>query len=246
MTRRVTSGNPIRIPAADWNLAVAAGRAHAESALGGGRGVGGVGSRPPWLVTVRNDSGADRAQYDVLALTGHAFSPGDNEAAFRAEPCWTGTKPVTADVGKWALLLEPVAAGAVTDRAAVQNTWVTKIYVEHEKQQWADVRHNDGRLWSNWYGAARILWKESGLESRWAVVRLGESFWGPVDGRANAEIPAGGSGVVEVYAGGDYTNNFVTAWLNWNHGNKPLKINKTCSMTWKPAESKLVITGGDC
>jgi hypothetical protein len=111
--RRVKAGDPVRIPAGAYNAWCAA----AEAFQTGNQSMIGetAGGRPDRVhVRIRNDSGADRARFDVLGVSGPLFTPTDNLAEFLSAPKLTGTTPANpTHAGRFVILLEPIPAGRI-------------------------------------------------------------------------------------------------------------------------------------
>ena len=86
----------------------------------------------------------------------------------------TGATPDEEDhVGKFAILLEPIADGKI-GVGCLGGVCPVKIDVEDEDHGYADIADAEaGNLKSCDCGAAQILWKEDGTGTKWAVVRLG-------------------------------------------------------------------------
>jgi len=202
----------------------------------------------PNVIEFRNDSGSVRARYDILALTGVTFTPTTNLSSFQAQPLFTGELPTLANTGKFAILLDPVGTHSTNKygKAAISGTWVTKLLINHASHQYADIADGTARLTSNWYGSAKILYKESGTGEKWGVVRLGDSFWGPIKAVADAAITAGSSGTVSVYHNGSDSGSNATAHLNWMHGGVDVVSGAELLMSWFQDEQKLIITNASC
>jgi len=175
--RKVTPGDPFQPSAEAWNafidaaMALKAGQLDAEGA--------GLGYAAAWQqAPIRNDSGADRARYEVLGIKGVLFTPTDNEDHFKNRLVFRGerpalTYPATDDFdGRWAILLEPIAAGDM-GRCLLAGVCPVKIDVTDATLRRADAVHNVCEyLRTCQAGGAQILWKESGTGTKWALVRL--------------------------------------------------------------------------
>jgi hypothetical protein len=244
---KVTSGDPLRIPALDYNAMIEAARAEALRQMGTGADAAAAPVRTGEQAWIRNDSGAAREQFDVLALDGVLVTPTQNLNAFKYDPAWKGKMPALEEVGKFAVLLEPAGEGKIV-RALLHGVVVCRVNIIHEKHWRADVADGTARLTSNWYGGAEILWKESGTGDKWAVVRLGSFFSGPFKGVSAVNIPVGGSGTVTVWYGGvamSGSGSTVTAWLNWM-ATSQLPANKQCAMYYQNDEQRVVAYFGEC
>jgi len=188
---RVQTGQPFRPKAGDWNAFADAARAYQD------------GRRPPkahpmpgpadgGVVLVRNGSGTDRAQFDVLALGLPIITPADNESEFRQRPAFEGGTPsVPDDLGEFAVLLEPIPAGKI-GRARASGICPVRLYVPvDETVAFADIADGaTGYLEPSARSPAQVLWRESGASADtsdllWALVRLGvvaDGLWAEITG----------------------------------------------------------------
>jgi hypothetical protein len=130
------------------------------------------------VIPVRNDSGADRNRFDVLAHDGAVFTSSDNLPQFKSRPALSGITPTyPAYYSRFVVLQEPVKSGRlglgiVAGVTAVQlNLADSDALNGHE---WADIDDGQaGRLRSGATGAARILEKPASSGIGWGLVLLG-------------------------------------------------------------------------
>ena len=110
----------------------------------------------------------------------------------------------------------------------------------------ADVDPSGGSLLvSSYYGAAEILFAESGTGTKWAVLRIG-SFVSPVlKATANGAISVGSSGSVTIKRNG-VSAQTVTAHLNWMDGSQPVATGNELLIQFFRDENKYVIVGAEC
>ena len=168
--RRAQPGEPLAIPAAVWNDLVTMLR---ERGWEGTLRPGGKSTDRDGLVLVRNSSGQDVDWFGVLAIDGVVYTPEDDESGFLGQPVLDGKKPTEDHRGRFVILLEPIAAGAI-GRALVQGLVPVKVDVADEDHEFADVADGEcGHLASGTTGAAQILWKQAGTGTKWAIVRIG-------------------------------------------------------------------------
>jgi len=124
------------------------------------------------IIKIRNQTGADRERFDVVALESPIIPPADNLQAFKGEPAINGVVPQGGE--HFAILLEPVPAGQIARYACVSGVTVARVNVLDEAHQYADIAHDTCQyLESCPSGGAAILWRESGTGVKWAIVRLG-------------------------------------------------------------------------
>ncbi|MCC6906856.1 MAG: hypothetical protein IT430_02855 [Phycisphaerales bacterium] len=168
--RKVKSGDPLRIPAGAYNAFVDAAvdlrrRQHEES-------------REPQrlrrdndVILVLNSTGSTVNRFGVLAITDPIIAPTDALELERV--AFTGVVPAAEHAGKFAILLETAAPGAIV-RAAMGGVVPVKIGMASSDDEFADVSPGlTDRLLSGDSGAAQILWVESSISTlRQAIVRL--------------------------------------------------------------------------
>lgn len=241
------AGRPVAISARETNTTTDVNDAWRRGLLVPRTAASGSSARDSNVILVKNNSGADRARFDVLGQGAPLFLPADNLSEFLESVAVSGETPTLAHVGNFAVLLEPLPAGEIGP-AAVGGEWNTTIVVDHEQQDRADVAVGAAQLTSNWYGGAEILWKEAGTGARRARVRLGSFFAGPIDGVAAESIAAGGSGDVTIRHAGATTipASTRTGHLIFLDGGLPLTVGTQVSMYYKRDEQKLKMYHAGC
>ena len=248
---KVQTGDPLEIPAETFNTFIDTARAFRDSRQN-------LGGHPlPTLhdtdiVLVRNDSEADRQRFDVLGIDSVIFTPTDNLPEFQNRPAIKGITPNKDDhVGKFVVLLEPVADGLIA-RASIGGLCVARLDVTSDEEWYgyADIKDTDAeKLKGAPQGAAQVLWKEDGVGTRWAVVRLGTpqgetSYWGKLD----AALSSGGSATVSIYwkyALVD-SGNKVTAYAPPLLTSGSINSSKWVEVTYRPDAQKWYVTGAEC
>lgn len=128
----------------------------------------------PDMFQIQNDSGDDLDAFSVLGISGSYFDPTDTDEARsfqNAEPVLVGDTPAEPDhVGKFAILLEPLADGQV-GMACVAGVCQVKV---DGTGDYADIKDGEtSYLKAGSSGLARVLWRAAGAGEQWAVVRLG-------------------------------------------------------------------------
>jgi len=131
--------------------------------------------RQSGIVKVKNASGADRGRFAVLGLSEPIILPAANETEFKRQVTFEGVVPAKNDhKGKFAVLLEPVAAGKI-GLAVVAGVVPVRLQVDPAKlYDCAEIIDGNTQALRNQpHGSARVLWVEgTGSTERWAVVRL--------------------------------------------------------------------------
>ena len=175
--QKVNAGDPLRIRACTYNAFIDAARAHREQGLNTGRQSRRL-QPDTGIVAVLNDSGADRARFDVLGISGVIIKPVDNADEFQQRVLLRGVVPTEAHAARFVVLLEPTPAGAI-GQACVDGVVQVRVQMESEDDHSADAQEEDAtKLYSSGAGLTQLLWVED-VEDRedpdvaWAVVRLG-------------------------------------------------------------------------
>jgi len=130
------------------------------------------------VIPVRNDSGADRNRFDVLAHDGAVFTSSDNLPQFKSRPAIAGIVPVyPAHYSRFVVLQEPVKSGRIGLAMVAGVTAVQLNLADSDAvsgHEWADIDDGQaGQLKSAATGAARILEKPATTGVGWGLVLLG-------------------------------------------------------------------------
>lgn len=168
---KVRTGERLHIPAAAYNAFVDAARVHQGGLVNGGGPIPGV--MPGQLVLVKNNSGADRARFNVLGIDEVLFDDGDNLAEFQNHPALVCSTPDTDDhIGRFVVLAEPIRSGKI-GRAYIDGICPVKIHINNMAHLYADIIDAQaGYLGSADHGAAQILWWNDDAAQVWAIVRF--------------------------------------------------------------------------
>ena len=165
MTHRVLPGDKT-LPAAALNAAFAA---------AGRQTGGGAGSAPRGTVYVQNNSGTLVERFGVLGVDGVVVDHATNDAEFLNRVMLDGNEPaIETHRGNFVVCLEPIDDGKV-GRCAVVGLVQVQVDVVNELDEYADIKDADlAKLQSSAAGSARIIWKETGTGTKWALVAMGE------------------------------------------------------------------------
>jgi len=169
--KKVQPGQRMNIPAQTFNTFIDAARDYLQRRQDQG-GDPLDEARQMGVVLVKNTTGGDRNLFEIVALDGPVFTPGENEEGFKFHFALKGITPDADHLGNFAILLEPVKDNEI-GRALLEGITPVKVQVDTEDCQYADVCDECLHLMSADTGAAHILWIESGTGEKWAVVRLG-------------------------------------------------------------------------
>lgn len=133
-------------------------------------------SPPQVRQLVRNDTGVDQAQFNVLGIGGMAVVPAEDDDEFRTRVIFSGVVPqFPAHRGQFGVLLQPAAAGDVV-AAAVSGAVQVQI---NDTGAWggtrAEIVHGEtGHLQLvGLAGSSKIVYRTSGSGPKWGVVIVG-------------------------------------------------------------------------
>jgi|GEM_PF-2372798 len=170
--RRVEPTDLLRIPAGDWNAAMrqveaAHGQRHGTSRQAIDRDKDGD------KCLVRNETGMDLDRFSVVGLSDPIILPSANLQEFKRQVTFRGVVPNESHQGRFAVLLAPCAAGAITEAAIAGVTWVW-LQVDDPLDGCADVLPGStDYLVTSPTGSAQVLWRESDSGVCWAAIRFG-------------------------------------------------------------------------
>ncbi len=177
--KKVRTGDPLAVPAKAYNAFIDAAKDfHQRTANLGQQATPGY--RSAGIVLVKNESGESRARFDVLGLGDPIFLPDGGsvaEQSFKNAVAFRGDMPdQTLHQGRFVVLLEPLAAGAI-GRACLAGVTVARLRLEDADQQviHAEIIDADATaLQPAAAGSAAVLWHQdtSGGGDVWAIVRL--------------------------------------------------------------------------
>ena len=177
-TRKVTPGTPFRgaLTARFFNDTVDVQEAFKQGKLGGGGG-GQQGNRQFGcdIVRIKNSSGSDVSLGGVLGISDWLFAPSDGLPQFKAQGFnAVGITPNEAThFGSYAVAIETIANGRI-GFAALSGIAKAQIDVDDTTDMFAHPITDDvTKLQAGPVGTCRILVKESGTGTKWAIVALG-------------------------------------------------------------------------
>ena len=126
-------------------------------------------------VLIRNDSTVIFERFHVMQMNGVVVTPDISLQDFQQRPVFTGTVPTDTPnaEGRLVICTEPIAPGQI-GRAWADGVVMTQIDVTDNEHHYATIKpHDMSQLKSDESGLCYILWKESGIGTKWAVVRIG-------------------------------------------------------------------------
>lgn len=175
--KKVSRGQPLRIPATAYNSFVDAALDFRNRSLAL-EGEARQKDTRNGILYVQNGTGVDLPQFSVVGLSEPVIFPSENEPEFRNRVVLLGATPLEVDHrGRFGILAEPIGEGKV-GLCFVDGVCQARIYVASDLQnpRFADVIDEDtGYLKATGFGSATILWREGGSGNQWAVIRFGKS-----------------------------------------------------------------------
>src|SRR5215510_9921130 len=177
MGRHVASGDPLEIPATDWNdlqLLLDEWRA--------GRlrfGAVPLQNWPASRVWVKNASANAVAPGDILGLGDPIITPTQNVHEFKTNISFIGATPSTSTphYDQYGIVQEPAAASTGMCRCVVMGLTFVKLNITHASDLYCEIANNVSMyLTTGALGSSRILWKSTGTGStdKWGLIRVGE------------------------------------------------------------------------
>lgn len=207
MLKHVHTGDPLRIPAGDWNRIIDATRAHYDQTLGQVSGPATAGIKQNSVVLARNDSGADQPRSAILGIDGPIILPDDHLDEYLRQTAVKVVLPTDeAHLGRLVVTLDPLPAGAI-GRVYIDGVCPVQIDVADEAHATAGLIPGDTSRLRSGKPGAEIVWTPGNTGVVWALVRLGGpiGFWteitggeGPYDWKMLQVDASGGGGFSEV------------------------------------------------
>lgn len=184
--KKVRSGDPLVIPAPAYNAFIDAAQDYRARTANVGQQATPV-TRSSGIVMVKNESGTDRARFDVLGLGEPLFmpdGPAGAERSFMNAVAFRGDTPdAMQHMGKFVVLLEPIAADAV-GRACISGITVARLRVDDGTKTYTEaeiIDQDEIALGPKVGGSVDVLWHQDQAGDVWAVIRIGNSvttgFW---------------------------------------------------------------------
>jgi hypothetical protein len=175
--RKVSSGQPMRIPARAYNAFIDAAMDLQQRRMSGS-GSADERNIVPVLVLVQNDSGGDCQEGDVLGIDKALIDPTQCDpqtVQFVHLPAYSGITPADPDhLGMFIITAEPIPDGKI-GRGFISGVVPAWIDVQDTNDNYAEINDGDSNaLKSGASGSAYILWLAgSGTGEQWAIVQLG-------------------------------------------------------------------------
>jgi hypothetical protein len=127
------------------------------------------------VVLVRNDSDQDLESHHALAISGVLIEPNsaDQERTFQSRTPLIGRVATLASprLG-FVVTQEPIAAGAI-GRSVITGITPARVHIYDERDTTCELDPATTVLASAPLGGAPIIWRESGLGEKWALIEIG-------------------------------------------------------------------------
>lgn len=172
--RRVSPGSPIKPTAREWNAVLDAAEAHDRARFDSGLPAG-VRSFDRDRIRVKNGTNVDMPRGLAVKLLNPIVPPSTNLEEFLSNPTLEANTPDANSRGQWAILAEPIPA-LLYGWAWVAGIHAAQVRVLDHSHLYVDAIPATGstiHLATDTAGSARIIWRESGTGTRWALLRLG-------------------------------------------------------------------------
>jgi len=181
--KKVKAGDPLKIPAPDYNAMIEAAKAHRRNQINFETEADRI-SNQSTVFPIRNNSGSDLDRFSILGIGEPVFDPEFHLNSFKNDIAFDGSTPDDDHVGKFAILQEPANDGKIAN-ACYGGVSVVRIDITNKNHGFAEAKIGEtGHLESGFVGSAQILWPKTPSEGiTWAIVRLGASgarenvFW---------------------------------------------------------------------
>jgi len=174
--KKVKGNDPLVIPAGAYNAFIDAAMDLANRRLNATRGNPGRGGAVGVLIS--NQTGGDLDAFSVVGLGTPIFQPNVEDAevteTFKQQAGFNGVIPADpTHVGKFAVLREPIPSGAI-GQAMIAGVTAARVNFTDADHGYAEVADGvSAYLASGATGSAKVLWKEAGTGTLWAIVLLG-------------------------------------------------------------------------
>lgn len=169
--KKVQSGDRLRIPARAYNSFVDAANDLRQRQQNRQQQAT-PHQRDSGIILVRNSAGSNCPRFGVLGISAPIVAPGIGEE-FKNRIALDGVVPSDpAHVGRFVITLEPAKTSQIVS-AVVSGACVVQIDVEDEAHGYAEIDDGNFLQLRSATSGSRILWKESGTGTKWAIVHLG-------------------------------------------------------------------------
>jgi hypothetical protein len=215
-TRRVRPGQPLKIPAAEYNSILDAADAVAAGRFSGGKPQAIPATRSAGVIRIQNTTGDTVPIGGVLAIDGSFFDPAGDDTArlnFARTPTLTGIEPTAEFSGRFAVAIEPIVADGV-GLAIAAGLVAVGVDVSDASHKFAEVGTTSANLVSGSVGSAQIVFRAdpeaTGIQP--CLVRIGNRTTSPPLVRFTLEedLLAGSTGAALINSDGADDDEAIT------------------------------------
>lgn len=180
---KVKSGEPFRPSAATFNELIDAARLAKLHEAGMRADAAELYQASPVLVRIINRTETHWPRMSIVGLADPVPTPDVDLVRFKNELTFAGRVPTAADVGRFAVLRDPIPPSHVGEGVLAGFT-VAQVNLTTGKELFAEAIAGDVAKLVGGLGSARILWKPGTEEApatgaQWCVVRLGATSTRP-------------------------------------------------------------------
>lgn len=155
--------------------------------------------RQAGVIRVRNVTGQILGQFNVVGLGAPVVTPTADLVEFKQRVMLDGAMPVwLTHKNRIAVTLQPLVVNEV-GLAVAAGLAPVRLIGQQEGDCAELVSGTPDYMQVHCGGSARIVWQESGISQRWAVVRLGDSA-SVVKGKLGGVLTVGGSQIMRLWA----------------------------------------------
>ena len=246
--RKVSRGEPLRIPAETFNAFVDAAEYAKNKKVSSRSTAYGKEIDPANTAYVKNQSGSDLSALSIAGIDSPIITPTSNADEFNTRSGWNVVTPTSSHFGKFVVLAEAIPAGEI-GLAYISGYAPVTLNVDYANFDRADVSAGTStKLEASWHGSAKIVWKESGTGTAIrAVIQFDTPREVSLLGVTNSEITVDSSGGVSVWVNGSDTGfDLATCHLDWMHGSQNISSGKEVIVKYFPRDAKWRIIHAEC
>ena len=241
--RHVSTGERVRIPARTWNGIIDTVLAHERPyALGAGELFGTA--EPPGVILAKNTTATAIDRFRVVGFGSLVLNA--TKLGFLERMAIEARLPTVDDhtvFGVTQEILRPDQFG----RVMIFGVTYLRVNAKHDDDEYAEVEADSHVAQSTPLGPIQLLKMTPGSttpQERWCIARIGHLQTVTRFGKADADIPAEGTGTVSVYrtfagAGTDTNRNLTGVYAP-----APVAMDLMASVTW--VEGKRIIMPLEC
>ena len=245
-SEKVQIGQKFRMPARTFNSFVDAAKYVSNQTHRGARP--GANNRDE-IILLRNKTDSNLPACSIVGIGEPIATPTTNLVAFLSGTAFDGVAPTLAShLGKFVILDRAMAPDGI-DEVGIHGNYQVKVQI-NSGEEWypcADIDDNStSHLILRPYGAAQVLWKETGTGEKWATVRLGNPTGIVVlHGTLLGSLSQGGYANASLCYNGSTHTQLVYDRL-MKSGSEAIESGKEIFATYFPDEQKFYVSEAEC